>query len=70
MARYLVLNTVRVGPLEYRKGITVDLTSAQVSTLGASNFRLANNPLNTFGTQVSSPTHDTVGEASGVSNSS
>jgi len=70
MARYLVMKTVRVGPLEYKQGTTVELTAGQVTTLGASNFRLANNPVNTNGTAVASPTHDTQGEASGVSNSS
>ena len=70
MARYLVLNTVKTGPVEYRKGNVVDLTSAQVATLGASNFRLAVNPVAANGAAAGSPTHDTLGEGSSVSNSS
>lgn len=67
---YLVLNTVRIGALEYRKGSTAYLTATQVTAVGASNLRAVNNPLNVNGTAPSSPTHDTTGEAAGVSNSS
>lgn len=67
---WLVLNKVSAGPVEYRKGAVVYLTAAQVTSLGASNFRSVNNPLNVNGTAPSSPTHDTLGEASTVSNSS
>jgi len=70
MARYLVKKTIRNGSLEYRQGIVVDLTPSQVTALGASSFRAANNPVNMYGTAIASPTHDTQGEASGVSNSS
>ena len=86
MARYLVTSTVNATdtdgrtPVQYRKGQTVDLTPAQVTALGASNFRAANNPGGTqtttylggatssLGIQVASPTHDLAGRAAGASN--
>jgi hypothetical protein len=67
---YLIMSTVRIGPLEYRKGTTAYLTAAQVTAVGAGNVRAVNNPLNTNGSHAASETHDTLGEASGVSNSS
>lgn len=87
MAKYLVVAKIASAtdaggnPVEYRKGAVVELTSAQVSALGASNFRLVNNP--GAGTQVTSysgggtlttginpasVTHDTNGEAAGAAN--
>lgn len=67
---YLVINTVRIGtpPLEYKKGVTVYLTAAQVTAVGAANVRAINAPLNPNGSNPASGTHDTLGEASGVSN--
>lgn len=71
MSRYLVLNTVKPSPgVEYRKGNVAELTSAQVTALGATNFRLVSTSVLAGGAAPSSPTHDTLGEASGVSNSS
>jgi hypothetical protein len=67
---FLVINTVRIGPLEYRKGTSVYLTATQVTAIGASNLRMINNPLAINGAHAASETHDTQGEASGVSNSS
>lgn len=68
---YLVINTVRVGTplLEYRKGTTAYLTAAQVTAVGAANLRAVNNPIGVNGSHAASETHDTLGEASGVSNS-
>jgi hypothetical protein len=88
MSKYLVVAKIASAtdaggnPVEYRKGAVVELTSAQVSALGASNFRLMNNP--GAGTQVTSygvsggtlttginpgsVTHDTNGEAAGAAN--
>lgn len=68
MARWLIVNTFKVGAAEYRKGNTIELTSAQVTALGASNFRAIVNPLNISGSHPASETHDTLGENSGVSN--
>jgi hypothetical protein len=65
---YLVINTVRIGPLEYRKGVIAHLTATQVTAVGASNLRTVNNPLASNGAHAASETHDTLGEASGVSN--
>jgi hypothetical protein len=82
MARYIVETTVTVGGFTYQKGMTAELSSAQVSAIGASNLRAANNPGGTqtvsyaggatssSGIQVASQTHDTAGEAAGASNSS
>lgn len=67
---FLVLNTVRIGPVEYKKGATVYLTPTQVTAIGASNLRAVNNPTAVNGAQSASQTHDTLGEAAGVSNSS
>lgn len=69
-ALYLIINTVRLGPLEYRKGTTAYLTATQVTAIGAANLRAVNNPLNINGSHAASETHDTAGEASAVSNSS
>jgi hypothetical protein len=45
MAKYLCTATINAGTVnEYRKGQVVEATSAQISALGASNFRLVNNP--------------------------
>ena len=50
MAKYLVTTKIASAtdaggnPVEYRKGTVVELTAAQVSALGATNFRLMNNP--------------------------
>lgn len=66
---YLIINTVRIPPLEYRKGTTAYLTAAQVTAVGASNVRAVNNPIGVNGSHAASETHDTLGEASGVSNS-
>ena len=81
MARYVVTTSIFQGSsVAYPKGAVVDLTSAQVTALGASNFRAANNPGGTqtttylggasssLGIAEGSPTHDTNGEAAGVSN--
>ena len=88
MAKYLVVAKIASAtdaggsPMEYRKGVVVELTSAQVSALGASNFRLVNNPgagsqvisygvssgTLTLGTSPGSVTHDTSGEAAGAAN--
>lgn len=65
---YLVINTVRQGPVEYKKGVTVYLTAAQVTSIGAANLRAVNAPLNPNGSHPASETHDTSGEATGVSN--
>ena len=65
---YLITSTVRSGPLEYRKGAVAHLTAAQVTAVGASNLRTINNPLNVNGSHPASETHDTLGEASGASN--
>jgi hypothetical protein len=70
MARWLVAVQFKSSGLEYRKGTIVELTPAQVTALGASNFRAVVNPIGANGTNPSTPTHDTLGEASGVSNSS
>lgn len=67
---YLITSTVRIGPLEYRRGTVAHLTATQVTAVGASNLRSVNNPLNTNGSHAASETHDTLGEASCVSNSS
>lgn len=67
---YLVINTVRIGPVEYKKGAMVYLTATQVTAIGASNLRTVNNPTAPNGAQSASHTHDTLGEAAGVSNSS
>jgi hypothetical protein len=50
------------------RDLMVELASSQMTALGASNFRTANNPVNTNGTQAGSPAHDLAGEAAGVSN--
>jgi hypothetical protein len=69
VARYLVTTSIyQNGSIAYPKGAMVELTSAQMTALGASNFQTANNPVNTNGTQAGSPTHDLAGEAAGVSN--
>lgn len=87
MAKYLVIakitgiNDAGGNPVEYRKGTVAELTSAQVTALGAANFRLMNNPgagsqvisyagggTLTLGTNPGSVTHDTNGEASGAAN--
>jgi hypothetical protein len=83
VARYLVLTSIsQAGSIAYPKGAVVDLTSARVTALGASNFRAVNNPslaaaavttytggaTLTAGTSAGSPTHDTNGEAAGASN--
>ena len=87
MAKYLVvakitgINDASGSPMEYRKGTVVELTSAQVTALGATNFRLMNNPgaastvvtylggaTLTTGINPGSPTHDTAGMAAGTSN--
>lgn len=52
------------------KGTTIALTPAQVTAIGAANLRAVNNPVNVNGTHAASETHDTLGEAVGVSNSS
>lgn len=67
---YLIVNTVRVGPLEYRKGCVAHLTATQVTAVGMSNLRAISNPLTPNGAHAASETHDTQGEASCVSNSS
>lgn len=83
MARYVVSSSIfQGGSIAYPKGAVVELTSAQVTALGASNFRTANAPGGTqtttyaggatsgVGIHTASETHDTSGEAAGVSNSS
>lgn len=67
---YLITSTIRIGPLEYRKGAVAHLTATQVTAVGATNLRTVNNPSNVNGSHCSSETHDTAGEASAVSNSS
>lgn len=67
---YLIIATVRIGPLEYRKGTMAYLTATQATAVGAANLRAVNNPLNINGSHTASETHDTAGEASAVSNSS
>jgi hypothetical protein len=68
-APYLMTSTVRQGQLEYKKGVVVHLTAAQVTSVGASNLRAINNPVGVNGSHPASETHDTLGEASGASNS-
>lgn len=57
-----------------KKGDVLALTAAEVTSIGAGNLRALNVPGNTtsvIGPVVAaSPTHDSLGEASGVSNSS
>jgi hypothetical protein len=64
----LIINTVRIGPLEYRKGVVAHMTATQIAAVGASNLRTVNNPLGVNGSHAASGTHDTLGEASGISN--
>jgi hypothetical protein len=52
------------------KGTTIALTASQVSAIGASNLRAVSAPVGVNGTAPASATHDTLGEAAGVSNSS
>lgn len=87
MSKYLVTTKIpsatdaNGNTVEYRKGAVVELTAAQVSALGAANFRLVNNPgagstvisyiggaTLTVGTAPASGTHDTLGMAAGASN--
>jgi hypothetical protein len=81
MSRYLVTTSIiQGGSVAYPKGAMVELSSAQVTALGAANFRLANNPgtpvtttytggaTSSAGVQTGSQTHDTLGMAAGVSN--
>lgn len=70
MTRYKVQVPITYMGEKVSKGQVIDLTPAQVTGIGAGNLRASNNPVNTDGTQVASPTHDTLGEATGVSNSS
>lgn len=74
MARYEVLTTFKVneqhgmltaqvGQVEYTKGQVVELTPAQVTALGSSNFRALSSVSGT-----ASPTHDLAGEGAGASN--
>jgi hypothetical protein len=86
MSRYLVLSTIRGvtdaggSPMGYRKGAIVELTSSQVSALGASNFRLAASPgtpqtvtyqgggSSYSAVQTGGQNHDLASEAAGASN--
>jgi hypothetical protein len=65
---FLITKTVRIGPEEYRKGNVAHMTAAQVTAVGAGNVRALNNPIGTNGSHAASETHDTLGEASSVSN--
>jgi hypothetical protein len=82
VARYIIEVAGTYGGLRYEKGQVAELTSAQVSTIGAGNLRAAVNPVISTSTtayagggtssvavQAGTPTHDTAGEATGVSNS-
>ncbi len=71
MARYVIGSNVTVAGVPYYRDQVAELTSAQASAITGADgkLRAANNPINTNGTQVGSPTHDLAGEATGVSNS-
>jgi hypothetical protein len=69
-ALYLVTSAVTYMGVRIAKGTTLALTPAQVTSIGAGNLRAVNNPINTNGSHPASETHDTTGEAVGVSNSS
>jgi hypothetical protein len=83
MARYIITVPGTYAGTRWEKGAVAELTAAQVSAIGASNLRALNNPVQggpvsvtyigataTFGTETASPTHDLLGMAAGVSNSS
>lgn len=67
---YVVLTAFTYMGEHVAKGATLALTAAQVTAIGASKLRAVNSSVNTNGSQTSSPTHDTLGEHAGVSNSS
>ena len=67
---YLVLKAVTYMGERVPRGAVIALTPAQATSIGAANLRAINNPLNTNGSHAASETHDTQGEAVGVSNSS
>ena len=69
-ALYLVLVPITYMGVRVGKGATLALTAAQVTSIGAANLRAVNNPVATNGAHAASETHDTQGEATGVSNSS
>jgi hypothetical protein len=71
MSRYVIGSNVTVGGVMYYRDQVAELTSAQASAItgAGGKIRLASNPVNVNGTAPGSPTHDTNGEASGVSNS-
>jgi len=71
-ALYIVETTVTVAGVRYQKGQTVALTAAQVTAIGAANLRavVQNIVAPAVPAMSASQTHDTLGEAAGVSNSS
>jgi hypothetical protein len=69
-ALYLTMAPITYMGVRVPKGATIALTAAQVTSIGAANLRAVNNPVNTNGSHAASETHDTQGEAVGVSNSS
>ena len=66
-ALYIVEVAGTYGGVRYEKGHTVALTSAQVTAIGAANLRVVSAPAYAMS---AAQTHDTLGEAAGVSNSS
>jgi hypothetical protein len=78
---YVLTNSVTFMGVTLHKGITLALTAAQVTLIGAGNLRPVNAPAistqttttsggtSTVATQAASPTHDTLGKHAGVSNS-
>jgi hypothetical protein len=69
-ALYLTVNAITFMGVRVGKGASLALTPAQVTSIGAANLRAVNNPVNTNGSHPASETHDTLGEATSVSNSS
>jgi hypothetical protein len=83
MARYVIGSNVTVGGVSYYRDQVAELTSATASAItgAGGKVRLLNSPggtqvttypgggTSTLGVHTASETHDTSGEASGVSNS-
>jgi hypothetical protein len=69
MARYIIQSPVTVSGVRYERGAVAELTPAQVTAIGAGNLRALSSPLSPSGAAPGTPTHDTSGEAAGVSNS-
>lgn len=81
--RYIIGSNVTVGGVPYYRDQVAELTSAQASAItgAGGKLRAANNPGGTvtttytggatssYGIQPGTQTHDTGGEATGVSNS-